>query len=91
MRASSVSHYTSFTSTSAQGPLRNSTPQMEDQRRGHNEVLVKATREDSRTTATRFWLCWDTACGHRNTSSGDQCGRPGCRTRAAPRRSGGRS
>jgi hypothetical protein len=40
---------------SARGPLRNSTaPQMDDKRRGHNEVLVRATREDSRTTATRF-------------------------------------
>ena len=34
VRASSVSHFTSFTSTSSQGPLRNSTPQIEDQRRG---------------------------------------------------------
>ena len=41
VRASSVLHFTSFPSTFAPGSLRNSTTQMEDQRRGHNEVLVK--------------------------------------------------
>jgi hypothetical protein len=67
VRASLVSYYTSFTSISARGPLRDSTAQMDDQRRGHNKELVRATREDIRTTASRFWLCGDTACGDRNT------------------------
>ena len=88
--ASSVSHFTSFTSTSAWGSLRTSTTQMEDQRRGHNEVLVRATREGSRTSNIRFWLCDNQDCGHRNTGPGDQCGRPGCRTQTAARSAGKR-